>query len=102
MPDVTQVDDTVAFAGAVLTAAVPADHHGATTLLPHAERPVAAHRSRRIYLVAAAALALLVAVVVAFSVLGTTKAGAPTAKPTYPTVTGQLGTHLKDLEATLP
>ena len=102
MPDVTQVDDTVAFAGSVLTAAVPADQQSATTMVPHAERPFAAHRSGRIYLAAAAALTLLVAVVVAFLVLGTTKSGTPTAKPSYPAVTGQLGTDLTQLEAALP
>ena len=38
MPDLTRADDTVAFAGSVLTAAVPADQQSATTVVPHAER----------------------------------------------------------------
>ncbi|HEY2041751.1 MAG TPA: serine/threonine-protein kinase [Jatrophihabitans sp.] len=74
---------------------------GSTTILT---RPPRGARSlpHRVYLAAAAGLVVLVVVVVALSSRSTGNSGKPAPIPSYPSVSGQLGSHLQQLERTLP
>lgn len=86
---------------------------GATAVLSHTPAPRSTallsrpprtkHRSPgRLYLAAAAGAVLLVALVVVLVSRGTADSGNPTPAPAYPSVSGPLGSHLRQLEGTLP
>jgi hypothetical protein len=54
------------------------------------------------YIAAAAAVAVVLVIVVAMSTRGSGTAGTPATKQVYPSVSGRLGSHLQQLEGTLP
>jgi serine/threonine protein kinase len=77
---------------------------GSTALLP-APLPgrTGAVRSRGVYLAATAALVVAVLLALLVGALSSHRgSGAPSPAPSYPSVPGPLGSHFKQLEATLP
>jgi serine/threonine protein kinase len=77
---------------------------GSTAPLTPQGRRTRPRLASRGYLAAAAALVVVVVVVIVVTLTarGTNTSGTPTPKPTYPSVSGPLGRHLRQLESTLP
>jgi serine/threonine protein kinase len=81
---------------------------GSTALLTKQRRRTRPGRASRGYLAVAAAsvvtavVVVVVVIVVTLTMRRTNTSGTPTPRPTYPSVSGPLGSHLQQLESTLP
>jgi serine/threonine protein kinase len=91
--------DATAFLGQQIT------RPGSTALLTQQRRT--RPRLASVYVAAAALVVVvvivgIVGIVLTLTMRRTTTSGTPTSRPTYPSVSGPLGSHLQQLESTLP